>query len=390
MEKLFWFNPDCELAIANGSPYYMPPANIVRMEQDLAFLPAYLGEQGDYVRVEQPLPRLFQQERLDLGIAVCPIAETELGRVPVREAEPWGWSPKLCHTLHAYGLAEEWNPERTAAYSRKLAKKALGILLAEGWGTPELMPRICETIQEVAEAIKGQECVAKAPWSSSGKGLLFLRQEVSLKEKEWLSGILRRQGYVMLEKRLNKLSDFAMEFRKGKEGVEFIGWSVFRTGNTGEYLGNRVGAQEQIGQQLTDYLGNSCLDRLRERMPKLLEEILPKEYTGYLGVDMMVFRDEQGEVCLQPCVEINLRCNMGIIALALSQRYIAPGSEGEFTIRYFSGAEGAWKEHLRLQKEQPVRYENNRIYSGYFPLTPVLQTSRFMAALQIRSSFPSK
>ena len=47
MGKLYYFNPDTEMAIANGSPYYTPPANIVRMADELAYLPAYFSEQGD-------------------------------------------------------------------------------------------------------------------------------------------------------------------------------------------------------------------------------------------------------------------------------------------------------------------------------------------------------
>ena len=36
-KRLWIFNPDCEMAIANGSKYYMPPANVVTMAEDLGF-----------------------------------------------------------------------------------------------------------------------------------------------------------------------------------------------------------------------------------------------------------------------------------------------------------------------------------------------------------------
>ena len=37
----------CEMAIANGRKYYMPPANVVTMAEDLAVLPVFLGESED-------------------------------------------------------------------------------------------------------------------------------------------------------------------------------------------------------------------------------------------------------------------------------------------------------------------------------------------------------
>ncbi len=40
MHRLFLFNPDCEMAIADGGVFYTPPANVVKMAGDLAFLPA--------------------------------------------------------------------------------------------------------------------------------------------------------------------------------------------------------------------------------------------------------------------------------------------------------------------------------------------------------------
>ena len=39
------------MAIANGSQFYTPPVNVAKMAEDLAFLPAWLGEAGDKVLV---------------------------------------------------------------------------------------------------------------------------------------------------------------------------------------------------------------------------------------------------------------------------------------------------------------------------------------------------
>ena len=48
-------------------------------------------------------------------------------------------------------------------------------------------------------------------------------------------------------------------------------------------------------------------------------QVFHGKYVGYLGVDMMIYEDESGEFGVQPCVEINLRYNMGICLLYTSR-----------------------------------------------------------------------
>ena len=76
-KRLWIFNPDCEMAIANGSKYYMPPANVVTMAEDLAVLPVFLGESEDWVLVRNlPDPvfmaSVYEGNRGD-GVRKCAI-----------------------------------------------------------------------------------------------------------------------------------------------------------------------------------------------------------------------------------------------------------------------------------------------------------------------------
>lgn len=112
----------------------------------------------------------------------------------------------------------------------------------------------------------------------------------------------------------------------------------------------------------------------------MIAGILP-DYRGYLGIDMMIYSDFAGKYRVQPCLEINLRYNMGIVALMLSRRYLDEHAEGEFTVRYYAKAGEAWQEHRRLQQLYPAVYKNNRILSGYLNLTPVNEATHFVASL---------
>lgn len=104
-KRLFIFNSDCELAIADGGRFYMPPANIRCMMRDLAFLPAYLGNEGDYVLVEEMLPEGFGE---GLGVECRAVAWGEGLAGMDLQGEPWGRSPKMCHWLAERGWGEEW------------------------------------------------------------------------------------------------------------------------------------------------------------------------------------------------------------------------------------------------------------------------------------------
>lgn len=379
---LYIFNPDCELSIAHGGRFYTPSSNVVRMAEDLAFLPAFLGNTRDYVLVKKLPDEEFKASVCRaLNLKCKAVKESDIEISKDLRGEPWGLGPKVCHQLALWGLGEEWKPEQKEWYSRKTAREGLCRLVdVLPFVESDILPQICYSVQEIERAISEERFLVKAPWSSSGKGLLALESTVGVKEKEWISGMLRRQGYLMLEKRLDKVEDFAMEFYAGKQGIGFIGWSAFTTGDHGEYKGNYIGPQEKIEQALKKQVGEESIELLKQELPRMLDRIFPF-YQGHLGVDMMLYKNQDGVLCIQPCVEINLRYNMGIVALFFHRNFVTDGSEGEFSIRFFPGRGEALQEHLRLQKERPAIFKNNRIASGYLNLTPVTEATHFVASV---------
>ena len=130
------------------------------------------------------------------------IQEAEAGILGEVKGEPWGWSPKMCHWLAERGMGEEWKTERKEWYSRRKAREGLIRLFGL---IPDLekevIPETGYSIEEIEQKMKTGKYLVKAPWSSSGKGILVLGKPIAVKEKERLHGILKRQGYVMLEKK---------------------------------------------------------------------------------------------------------------------------------------------------------------------------------------------
>lgn len=384
--RFFAFNPDNEMAIANGSPYYMPPANIVKMAEDLSYLPAYFSDEDDVVWVQKLPEKTFTESRKRI-FNIQPFLYT--GReepLVVEEFQPWGWSPRMFFLLQHLN-AGKWKKEWKELYSRRTAGNCLQSLCKElPFIEKEVLPLECQNLSELAKATQDGIFLVKAPWSSSGRGLLRINREgLTVKSKEWLRGMLKKQGYLMVEKEQKRLVDFAMEFYVEKQSVKFIGLSCFTTGSKGEYMGNYLGNQRELETRLTAWIERGKLERVKTELIRVLQaKIASAGYSGYLGVDMMIYRNSAGEDKIQPCLEINLRYTMGILALFLSERFVAEGSEGLFRIVHHTSDGEALQWHNTEVKQFPLVCDGKQIVEGYAALTPVLPDTRFIAYMKVR------
>lgn len=399
MQHLYWFNPDNEMSIANGGVNYSLPANIAAMVNELAFLPAYLGDKGDYVLVPEKVNEVFLKKVRDIfQVDVLPVGLKDIASLTFDEIRPWGWSPRGCYVLREaikranlvfrQGEMVRWKDERRELYSRERALECLELLHERlPLYDPAGAVMVCRTIDEVRRRAMERAVVVKAPWSSSGRGVLMLfGGEITRKEEEIITGMLRRQGLVMVEDRLERVLDFAMEFQIASNGsVSYLGLSVFDTGKSGEYKANFVESQSLLRERVNHYLSSSTLlEKIRYALSEVLGILFGGKYTGVLGVDMMVYKTELGEYRVQPCVEINLRYNMGILALCL-QRRIAEESRGIFRIRFSREAGKIANSVSEEQSKMPLVMENRLIRQGYVALTPVNAESRFVAELVVSS-----
>ena len=52
--KLYLFNPEHDMALANFTPYYQPPQEIVRMGEELSYLPLWYACPGEEVMLADP------------------------------------------------------------------------------------------------------------------------------------------------------------------------------------------------------------------------------------------------------------------------------------------------------------------------------------------------
>ena len=95
--NVFYFNPTCELAVANGSFSYQPPLLLQEMENDLSILPFVFCTENVFVLTEASPSTVFLQKLEKFGFELpqfCSLAELEsLPDGSFEAIYPWGWSP---------------------------------------------------------------------------------------------------------------------------------------------------------------------------------------------------------------------------------------------------------------------------------------------------------
>lgn len=385
---LYLFNPEHDMALANFTPYYRPPREIIRMGQDLSYLPLWYAEEDSWVKVfDTGLSTSFLTECTSLGIHPYGLTATAWEEMRI---SPWGWDPALVNQLRGEGVsAESYPDEMDLMRIRFLSGRQRCVEVLKQFGDIE---RICGkaveclTISDVRNFMgETGETILKSPWSGSGRGLLRVSPTSWTENVEgWVARIIRTQGGIMGEPLYNKVCDFAMEFyADGNSGISFAGYSLFETDTHGNYKLNLLLPDVEIERRLSEYVPLKTLHEVRMRLLSCLLSLLGGDYTGYLGVDMMVC-DESGEYVVHPCVEINLRMNMGVVSRLFFDRYVAPSSFGKYVVEHFQADGEALEKHRRLLAEFPLSVSgDNRILHGYLSLTPVLSETRYQVYVVI-------
>lgn len=373
------------------------------MADDLSALPAWWAFPGDTVCVRRPdetrqwagantvwLPSLewADGESLPAGAEVC----------------PWGWNPMLVRRLVLAGVSSVSLPdeEMLRRFRRESSRHRAVELLAWLRGTESAVGRqwggrlcgeafYCTDEAEIARLLSCYpDAILKAPWSGSGKGLRLGRSGYVPPLSGWCRRVLRGQGGVVVEPLYNKVYDFAMEFRSDGQGrVVYEGLSRFFTTGRGTYDGNRVVSEEEHVRWLTSFVPRPLWETLRDDLTVYFSRVLKGGYRGPFGVDMMLCRkDGSGELCVHPCVEVNLRCTMGHVAASLA-RFLAPETEARFGIDYCA-VKGRLLDDQRLRMQNaPWQMTDGKLCAGYLPLTPVTFSSHYRAALWVVPSSSS-
>lgn len=395
---ILFFNPGHEHAVQNASPYYMAPANVLRMQQELAYLPAWYGSPTDFVLIDEKTDKSrINALREIFPLLPKPIYSHEIGEYSNQELCLWGVSPQSLRFFekiaedHAINLKiPEWKEDYLYSNSRIAAQDCLKDLVQNFEEiSSDIIPVFCENIEEIQDILlqKNGAMLAKAPYSSSGRGLIWLHSKIlNEKQKQVLSGILTKQKQISLEPIWDKKTDFSLQFfSDGNGSVRFEGFSLFETGTRGEYLSGYLYSQEKILSILTEKIPEDLLFNTKEELLRILAEKFAFFYKGILGVDMMIY-ENNGKFCLHPCLEINFRYTMGYLAIKIQQNYLHKDSQGKMCIDYNKSDGINAEKHKELKKNHPLKLKNGLIEKAYLSLCPLSEETKYHAYIIVNLS----
>uniref|UniRef100_UPI003217611F hypothetical protein n=1 Tax=uncultured Draconibacterium sp. TaxID=1573823 RepID=UPI003217611F len=401
--NIYYFNPTCEYAVANGTTSWQPNRILQKMEADLAILPLFFAHSYDKIIVPELPSESYLHTLQNIGIQSPGFIlkkNINSGNINFRvnQLNPWGWSPaahKFLAPLKSFCSEEfkkspvfNWKPEYKNYYSKKFARDILHQITrqypSEHFIGQNQLTEICTTKEDFEFLMqKWGKLMIKAPWSSSGRGLQPIRYK-PIHPKVWakILAIVKDQGYAIAEPYLNKVIDLAFQFKMQKGKVTFLGLSNFSTDYKGQYNGNSLnGLPDTLDPEVTQFV--QCVPGfVVQPLIRILESSeLARSYEGYFGVDTLIFKDENGQLKVNPCLEINVRHNMGLLSLQL-EKHIWEGKKGLFRT-FFTPGTSFFQYKKEMEEKHPLRIKENKIESGFFPLTEAQEDTLFGAYLLV-------
>lgn len=315
--RLWLFNPENDIALARNVKFFTPPPAAAHLAQAGALLPLWIAADDDMVMCDGVSVAWLEDIRSKYHIGALPWDRSTENITPT----PWGWSLAARRTFEIRGFSAATLPDdATLARLRNLSHRRTAIALHETLA-PMLSFEIGLAAIEVNSAddlgslLKKEPMVVKAPWSSSGRGVSFSTPEIADKVVGRTAGIIKSQGSVLVEHTADKRADFALLFNYQEGNCISAGISLMMVDPSGHYFGNIVESPEALHHELADMIGEDRLTELLEKMPVALETVIGNDYTGPIGVDMLV--DNEG--IIYATIEINFRYTMGFVANSLAR-----------------------------------------------------------------------
>lgn len=387
--QLHLFNPENDLALADGNANYCAPPSALKIAYDLASLPLWYASEDSCVFLPDILHSEYHKFYSQHFSLPSKFNTDNLGKIS--KCTPWGWSLYIRKRFENMGFfADSLIMSQTITKLRELSNRKITIeilsqLKSKGVDIP-MLPKYISNPDEVGEFICSMPLsVIKAPWSGSGKGIAWGLGRMEIPVEHFYKGVIRRQGGVVCEKFLNKSVDFAMEFYLKNGKVEFAGYSLFKSVK-GVYSGNILASDKDIEEFLSSYKPVTPITKVKTDLTSVLETIFDGfDYEGYFGVDMMIYCDEENIYRINPCVELNLRMNMGATSRILYDKFIKNGSIGEFNVVFYKQNGEALKTDNELKTKYPPIICDGKLHSGYLALSPINSDTKYSAYVIVNS-----
>lgn len=192
MHKAYLFNPDNDIALARNVAAFTPPPAAAALRRAGAALPLWLAGEGDKFICDGINDAWLGKMQSTFGLPGEPWPHR-----PDFEPVPWGWSRATVRYLEQNGFTAAQLP--CAAYIdtlRALSHRRTGAEVARRLAAMlpfEVWPPACEVcdMPTLERMLAGSDCVVKAPWSSSGRGITFSTPQTAARVAARSAGTIR-------------------------------------------------------------------------------------------------------------------------------------------------------------------------------------------------------
>ena len=375
---VYIFNMGCEFRLLFPSKSNLPKPIAQREEWwDLMMIP--FVRNGDVVIVHKIPPQEHLQQLQKAGFILPQfVLRTEiqkhLSHRKIAQIQMWGYDPittkLLCVSSQQKKQSDskpQWDHYEVA--SKFFAKRILDSFVHENlkfFSHLEGLSGIeVHQFSEALNAIKYYQdqgyvaCLGKANISSAGRGNKILTLPLDLSMRGWLERTLQLQS-IIIQPKLDKIADLSLQIYIHPSSASLskryknLGLTRFFTTPKGDYLGHHLGA---ISKTLPKgYMRSLYEHQLLDKTIKYVAEaLIDVGFYGFAGIDMILFRKQNGDIALQPLIEINPRYTMGHVALQLKKRICGVGR-----LCFLSPQES---------KSRKAKFKNNQLTDGILQLT---------------------
>ncbi|MBS2213162.1 hypothetical protein KEM09_17225 [Carboxylicivirga mesophila] len=389
MATLFIYNPTCDMAVENGTFSYMPPQQLAKFEADISPLMAFLGQANDFVLSESESSLGFEQFWKKLKVNLPQFINKEhLQSIVVDQVFPWGWSQLIGHRYGRLCQSESLQINASPDTFKNFFSRQTSVNLVNELSSHTLphfielptLPKVVSDIEDIYQRFhhSSQGIVLKTLWSSSGRGLLFIRNQQQLQSgTKWVEAQIKKHGSLILEPIYTKIQDASLQFNVLANGsIEFLDINFFDANSSGHFDKEYFHVPDTIKKYLPK--DKNWLRLIADKIILSLQALhIPDSYQGPIGIDAMFILNDDHAIRFYPLVEANLRCNMGLVNLNI-KHLLHPKASGSWQISQFKPGEADEFYHRQLQAH-PIETSDGKITKGFFPLTPFLSSSRFAA-----------
>lgn len=378
---LWLYNPFCEAEIARGSTGHSPKAHLTRLAQDLEHLPIFTAHPQDAVLVQSRPRSPWINTLLEAGFEIPECLEQKHGDIKEPKFggfQPWGWSPETFEIFKKLASRLAKTSGGNAEFCQHLLTQKsyessnFSKIFSKSWGSdffarwlannPKSASRfdcqkaLGQNFKEIenakAFALKqlelGRPICAKAPLGTSGNGVkrILSPKELNHNLGVWMQNTLADQKNLLIEPWLDKVHDLSFQFEVTSEDIRFFEVRKFLIGKQNQYQGTCLGHWKHFFDLPSMQLFQELLPDWKLLIKDLGQELQQIGYQGPVGMDAMIYRNEENQLRLKPWVELNPRWTMGRVALEL-EKHLDPSVEAAWL--FFSKAVILAKGYANLQ-----------------------------------------